>query len=455
MIKKQQNSGQMNFLLPGLAEQLEKKHPLYQLALATDWKFFDNEFAKFYRDDFGRPALPIRLMVSLLILKHLRNLSDESVVEQWAENCYYQFFSGQSVFTPKQPCSPTELVNFRNRIGSEGIEKILKESIRINGKDGDEKEIIADTTVQEKNITYPTDSKLHQKIIQKCLGIAEQEDMPLRQSYTRVVPKLRYQQRGRNHPKHVSKARKADAKIKTIAGRLVREIQRKLPANHDYLNQIEVYKKVLLQNKSDSNKIYSLHEPHVCCISKGKEHKKYEFGNKVSILKTKSTGVIVGALSISQNTYDGKTIEPALEQYNRLLGKEPSKVFADLGYRGRKIYGATRIITPDEGKKITNPYQKQKQKKNMARRSSIEPIIGHLKQDNRLGRNYLKGIKGDEINVMLAAAAFNFRRFMRMKLNTLLGRFYYAAQCITEFVIELSKTFIPPRTSLKFLKLTF
>ena len=180
----------MNFLLPGLADQLEKKHPIYQLALGTDWKFFDNEFAKFYRDDFGRTALPIRLMVSLLILKHLRNLSDESVVEQWAENCYYQFFSGQAVFTPKHPCSPTELVNFRNRIGSEGIEKILKESIRINGKDGDEKEIIADTTVQEKNITFPTDSKLHQKIIQKCLAIAEQEVMKLRQCYTRVVPKL-------------------------------------------------------------------------------------------------------------------------------------------------------------------------------------------------------------------------------------------------------------------------
>lgn len=427
MIKKVQNSSQLNFLLPGLAEQLQKQHPLYQLALATHWDFFNKEFSKFYRDDFGRPSLPIRLMVSLLILKHVRNLSDESVVEQWAENCYYQFFSGQTVFTPKTPCSPTELVNFRNRIGPEGVEKILQESIRINGKDSNEDEILADTTVQEKNITYPTDSKLHQKIIQKCWSIAQHEDMPLRQSYKQTVPKLRYQQRGRNHPKHAIKAKRADNKIKTIAGRLVREIERKLPPNHEFLNKIDLFKKVLAQKKSDSNKIYSLHEPHVNCISKGKDHKKYEFGNKVSILKTKSTGVIVGALSIELNTYDGKTIEPALEQYKRILGKQPKKVFADLGYRGTKQVDQTRIITPDDGKRLKIQYQRQKHKKSMAARSGIEPVIGHLKQDNRLGRNYLKGIKGDQINVMLAAAAFNFRRFMRLwKLNTLLCRFYYA-----------------------------
>jgi len=428
MIKKQENTGQINFLLPGLAEQLNSKHPIYQLALLTNWDYFDKEFSVYYRDDFGRPALPIRLMVSLLILKHLRNLSDESVVEQWAENCYYQFFSGQKVFTPKPPCAPTELVNFRNRIGPQGIEKIFKESIRINGKDSEEDELIIDTTVQEKNITYPTDSKLHQKIIKKCLAISEQEDLVLRQSYKRVVPKLRYQKRGRNHPKHALKARKADAKIKTIAGRLVREIQRKLPANNSYLDELDIFKRVLAQKKSDSNKIYSLHEPHVSCISKGKDHKKYEFGNKVSILKTKSTGVIVGALSIEQNSYDGKTVEPTLEQYNRMLNKSPKKVLGDLGYRGRKNYGDTLLVTPDDGKRINGHYQKRKHSKDMAKRSGIEPVIGHLKQDNRLGRNYLKGIKGDQINVLLAAAAFNFRRFMRRKLNALLDRLYYALQ---------------------------
>ena len=130
MIKKDHNSSQMSFLMPLLADQLDKNHGLYQLAGQLNWGYFDHEFEKFYREDFGRPAKPIRLMVSLLILKQIRNLSDESVVEQWAENCYYQYFSGQQEFIPQVPCSATELVMFRNRIGPDGAEKILKESIR-------------------------------------------------------------------------------------------------------------------------------------------------------------------------------------------------------------------------------------------------------------------------------------------------------------------------------------
>jgi transposase, IS5 family len=431
MLKKDSPSGQMSFLMPGLAEQLDKRHGLYRLAQTIDWAYFDKEFEKYYRNDFGRPALPIRLMVSLIILKHLRNLSDESVVEQWAENCYYQFFSGKQEFTPKAPCVPTELVNFRNRIGPEGMEKILKESIRINGKDGEESEIVGDTTVQEKNITYPTDSKLHIKIIDKCKSIAEKEGLELRQNYRFVVPKLRYQQRGRNHPRHAAKARKADKKVKTIAGRLVREIERKLPSNHPFNENILLYKKVLNQKRTDSNKIYSLHEPNVSCISKGKDHKKYEFGCKVSILQTKSTGVIVGAMSFEENLYDGKTLQAALEQYKRLTGKEPKRGFFDLGYRGPKEINGTEIITPDKGKKLLKGYQKQKHKKDMRRRSSIEPIIGHLKQDHRVGINYLKGLKGDMNNILLAAAAFNFKRFIRMKLRALFDLCYYVLWSIT------------------------
>ncbi len=322
MIKKEQKTGQMSFLMPSLADQLDKSHGLYQLAKDINWQYFDEELGKHYRSDFGRPAKPIRLMVSLLILKHFRNLSDESVVEQGAENCYYQYFSGQSEFTPKQPCSATELVMFRNRIGSDGIEKIFKESIRINSNDSKEHEIVGDTTVQEKNITFPTDSKLHIKIIEKCWKIIENEDLEIRQSYKRTIPKLRYQQRGRNHPKHAVKARKADKRIKTIAGRLVREIERKLPAQNIYNEDILIFKQVLSQKRTESNKIYSLLEPHVNCISKCKDHKKYEFGCKVSILRTKTTGVIVGAMSFEKNVYDGKTLEPALNQFKDLTGQE-------------------------------------------------------------------------------------------------------------------------------------
>ena len=202
----------------------------------------------------------------------------------------------ESTYAYGVPCEASELVHFRNRIGAAGIELIFKESIRVNGKDGGEQEATTDTTVQEKNITYPTDNKLHRKIIRKCVGIAVDQGIELRQSYTRTVKKLLMEQRFRNHPKNKGRARKADRKIKTIAGRLVRELERKLtPGLHQ--DTLELFKKVLLQKKADSNKIYSLHEPHTQCMSKGKEHKKYEFGSKVSIITTKTTGVIIGALN--------------------------------------------------------------------------------------------------------------------------------------------------------------
>ena len=196
------------------------------LANEIKWQIFEEAFAKHYSDE-GRPAKPIRLMVSLLMLKHLRNLSDESVVEQWMENIYYQYFSGEKSYACGVPCEASELVHFRNRIGEEGIELIFKESIRINGKDGQEDEATADTTVQEKNITYPTDNKLHRKIIKKCVSIAEEQGFELRQSYSRTVKKLAGEQRFRNHPKNYKRACKADKKIKTIAGRLVRETGKK------------------------------------------------------------------------------------------------------------------------------------------------------------------------------------------------------------------------------------
>jgi transposase, IS5 family len=277
-------------------EQLNHSHPLYKLSNEIRWSDFDMAFKKHYSPTQGKPGKPIRLMVSLLILKQLRNLSDESVVFQWSENAYYQYFSGEQVFSSKQPCVPTELVEFRKRIGEEGIELIFKESIRINGKDADDDNLSGDTTVQEKNITYPTDDKLHKKIISKCQAIAEKEDVELRQSYRFTVKKLSTIQRMRRNKGGDVKARKASKKIKTIAGRLIRDLERKLPADllSKYVFDLNLFKKVLAQKKTDSNKIYSLHEPEVKCYTKGKEHKRFEFGSKVSLLITQSTGVIVG-----------------------------------------------------------------------------------------------------------------------------------------------------------------
>lgn len=226
--EKNQNQGSLFF---SFSDTLDQKHPLYILANKIDWGVFEKAFAPLYSARMGRPAKPIRLMVGLLMLKHIRNLSDEMVVEQWSENIYFQYFTGESSFVSGFPCEASELVHFRKRIGESGAELILKESIRINGKDAEDPNVNIDTTVQEKNITFPTDAKLHRKIIQKCKDIAEKEDIELRQSYSRVLKQLSRDQRFRNHPTNKAKAKKADKKVKTIAGRLVRELERKLTPN--------------------------------------------------------------------------------------------------------------------------------------------------------------------------------------------------------------------------------
>jgi len=218
-------------------------------------------------------------------------------------------------------------------------------------------------------------------------------------------------QRFRHHPKNYKKAVKADRKIKTIAGRLLREIERKLSPSAKYQTDLELFKKVLTQKRNDTQKIYSLHEPHVQCISKGKEHKKYEFGTKVSIITTKNTGVIIGAINIAKNDYDAHTLLPAIEQQQRLTGHNLRNGIVDRGYKGIKSVLGTNILIPN-GTKAKTPYQKRKLRQAFRRRASIEPKIGHIKSDHRLARNFCKGIVGDNINVMLAAAAMNFKRVM-------------------------------------------
>jgi IS5 family transposase len=441
MLAKKQSTAQLGFYCT-FEEQLSHQHPLYILANKIQWDIFEKAFVDLYSEE-GRPAKPIRLMVSLLMLKHIRNISDESVVEQWSENSYYQYFSGEKIFACGEPCEASELVHFRNRIGESGIELILKESIRINGKDGQEEDGTTDTTVQEKNITYPTDNKLYRKIIKKCVVIADKEQIELRQSYTRTLKRLLMEQRFRNHPKNKGRARKADKKVKTIAGRLVRELDRKL-APGLYQDSIALFKQVLAQKKTDSNKIYSLHEPHTQCISKGKEHKKYEFGSKVSIITTKNTGVIIGAINIEKNIHDSKTVLPALEQQQRLTGIILKNNYVDRGYRGIKEVLGTKIIIPDAPNKDRTPYEKQKLRKGFKRRAAIEPKIGHLKQDHRLSRNFYKGIKGDNNNVMLAAAAMNFKRMMNKWKEDLTLFLFRFLQPVFQFIKGLNTHFTTP-----------
>ena len=417
MIKKPHHSPS---LFSSLSDLLNSSHPLYKLADKIDWAKFDTAFEPLYSQNNGRPAKPIRLMCGLLILKHLRNLSDESVVEQWSENAYYQYFCGMQEFTPCAPCASSELVHFRNRIGEKGIELIFQESIRVNNEDDDDHHhdtAFIDSTVQEKNITFPTDAKLHKKIIRKVLDIVQQLELPLRQSYTFVLKRIYRDQRFRNHPKNRNKALKADKKLRTIAGRLVRELKRNLGEDSCYSGLIERFEAILSQRRNSRKKIYSIHEPEVECISKGKEHKKYEFGNKVSIIRS-VTGIILGAQSF-RNEYDGHTIEASLAQVERLTRRKIKILAGDRGYRGKKEINGTQVLIPDTPKPSDSRYQKRKKHKLFCKRAGIEATIGHLKSDHRLGRNFYKGLIGDAINILLAAAAYNFKRAMKALLHLL------------------------------------
>lgn len=354
-------------------------------------------------------------MCGLLILKHLRNISDESVVEQWSENAYFQYFCGMHEFVPSFPCASSRACAFSQTDSEKGMELILSESIRVNDDKSDDDHhatAFIDSTVQEKNVTYPTDAKLHKKIIGKVLKIVKELNLPMRQSYTFVLKGIYRDQRFRNHPKNRRKAIKADKRLRTIAGRLVRELERNLGQNRQHDELLSIFKKILLQRRNSSHKIYSIHEPEVQCISKGKEQKKYEFGNKVSIIRS-ATGVILGASSF-RNEYDGHTIQKSLEQVRRLTGKSIRRLAGDRGYRGRKEIDGTQILIPNAPRAKDTYYQRKKKHKLFCKRAGIEPTIGHLKADYRLGRNFYKGLVGDAINVILAAAAYNFKRAMKV-----------------------------------------
>ena len=401
-----------------LSTLLDQSHPLYALAEAIDWEFFEREFGSLYVERKGRPGLPMRLLVGLHYLKHLYDVSDERVVAGFVENPYWQYFCGEEFFVHELPCDPTSLVKWRKRIGPGGMEKLLQETIaaaqrRQALKASEIRRVNVDTTVQEKAIAFPTDARLYHKARCVLVREAQRAGIDLRQSYKRVGKRALQKQGRYAHAQQLKRARKETRKLRTYLGRVIRDIERKAAASGIELDQqftqyLERAARIYRQQRSDKHKLYSMQAPEVECISKGKEHKKYEFGCKVSVVTTSKRSWVVGIAALHGNPYDGHTLKAAHAQVAKLTGVKPEEIFVDKGYRGSQHHPAG-VAVYLSGRKLSGPL-----KRLLRRRSAIEPVIGHLKQDHRMTRNFLHGADGDCINALLVGCGFNLRKLLRV-----------------------------------------
>jgi IS5 family transposase len=433
MLKKLPKQPQLEMFKTVLTSFIHPEHELCLLAKKIDWVYLEKEFAPLY-GTVGRPSVPIRTIVGLLLLKQMYNHGDETVVQRYLENPYWQHFCGEIYFQYRLPFDPSDFVHFRHRIGAEGMEKIFKQSIDLYGEQvikKEVKEIRVDTTVQEKNITFPTDRKLYEKTIEYCKRIAKAENIKLNRTYTFEIRKLKAQLRFARKPKNYRKLIRTQKKLHRIAFKIYNDLVEQMNPipKQTYYDTFNILYKVLIQQREDSNKVYSIHEPETLCIAKGKEHKPYEFGNKSSFAYTRQGGIIVGAMAIEGNVFDGHTLEPQLDQVKELTGGKIKKAIVDRGYRGRDKIGITEVVMPKTLKRESYYLKKQREERCRSR-AGIEGLISHLKHDHRMLRNYLKGTAGDAINTLLAASAYNMMKWMRIKREEFLFfifRWYYQA----------------------------
>lgn len=397
-----------------LEEILDKKHALYQLANRLNWEYLIKELGAYYSEGPGRPEIPIRVIAGLHYLKYLENESDESVVEKFCENPYWQYFCGFETFQHKLPSHPTTLVKWRKRIGEKGVEKLLSHTLDTAKREGllPEKllkNVNVDTTVQEKAITFPTDTKLCHRMRIKLVQAAKKRGLKLRQTYVRVGKRACIMQARYAHAVQMKRARKAYKKVKSYLGRVTRDIIRQVDLSRDeelaYL--VSQSERLLKQEKNTPKKLYSLHAPEVECIAKGKAHKKYEFGCKVSVVTTCEEPWVLSVLAHHDNPYDGATLKECLNKAEENSHSKIESAFADKSYRGKEHHPADIKIFISGKKNLPIRYQKL-----LKGRSAIEPIIGHMKNDHRLGRNYLLGKVGDKVNAVLSGCAFNLNKII-------------------------------------------
>jgi len=401
----------------------------------------EEEFALMYIDKGlgGQPHKPIRLIIGLLLLQHMHDLSDENVVRMWVENPYWQHFCGYDYLQWQAPINPSSLTRWRGRLGKERLEKILAMTVSVAVSSGtiskkELKAVSVDTTVMPKNITHPTDSKLMEKSRVRLVKLAKKYGVELRQNYNLVCKKLIRQIGGYLHAKQMKRAAKKIKKLKTILGRVQRDISRKIAGDEllqeQFTSEISKAKSLLDRKKSDKNKFYSLHEEEVVCISKGKAHKRYEFGCKVSLSITNSgVGIVTGSKALAGNPYDGHTLAAALNRSAKISGVLAQTAFVDKGYKGHKCE-STKVFISGQKRGITASIRKK-----LNRRQAIEPHIGHMKNEGRLGLSRLKGLAGDQANAILVASAYN----LKLILNHLRTSFAYF--CINILALPFSIIF--------------
>lgn len=419
--KEQKSSPQLDMFRKRLANILNHQHELYRLAGLIDWNAFEEGFGTLYSEN-GRPGTPIRLMVGLTYLGHAFGLSDEEVVRRWVENPYWQFFCGEEYFRHDLPIDPSSLSRWRKRIGAEGSELILKITLLTGLQSGAVREsslarITVDTTVQPKAVAFPTDSRLYNRSRERLVKLAAEHGVALRQSYCRLGAQALLKAGRYLHARQGKRAKREIKKLKTFLGRVYRDIHRKLASRQElkgiFSPELALAARLLSQEKKDKNKLYSLHAAEVECIAKGKAHKKYEFGVKVSVAVTNRDNFVVGMFAEHGNPYDGHTLSLALEQVKRITGQSIERGFVDRGYRGHGVK-ETEVYISGRRRGITPQIKKE-----LKRRSAIEPVIGHMKADGKLGRNHLLGELGDRINALLCGAGHNIRLILR-KLRELL-----------------------------------
>lgn len=420
--KKLKPESQRELFRVELSFLVDANHPLVKLGAQINWAAFEEHLAPTYHDKTGAPGIDTRLMVALHYLKYQHDLSDEAVVAGWVENPYWQHFSGRQYFEHEMPIDPSSMTRWRKRLGEAGAEAMLKATIDTGVTMGvirpaQIRHVNVDTTVQTKDVRYPTDARLYDRARERLVKEARKSGVAIKQSYERVGRRLVMMSGRYAHARQMRRAKACTRKLRTNLGRVIREIERQGPPE-SLRSLLDTSKRIHAQKRGDKEKVYSVHEPEVACIAKGKAGRKYEFGQKVSIAATSKGGWLLGALCVPGNPYDGHTLKTQMEQVERLYSKKEQlkTVHVDMGYRGHDYSGPTEVLVDRRGRgSIPKRIWRW-----MKRRAAVEPTIGHLETDYRLERNRLKGTLGDKLNALFSAAAMNFKKLLSFFLTLLI-----------------------------------